>query len=276
MTRNWNHFSAETEQRLFNAIDEDDVADQHVSLPAAINLHCSEEQLRDNYALCLQYWEDGFTRTQLLQLILQQLRNGNLSPQERQQFKYIRSRYKHLRFALRLYSKNHQARFLFSKVTVYLGQFQDAFRNKNEKGVKFYGKLLCIYLSPPLWMAVRYSLRHIRQASVANFTAYRQQQIRELQQMIGKQQQTGREFHDIRKIVSQQVSYYDTLRSIDPLNNEAYQVSRFMAAINGIMGDKHDELVADDLAGTKPYSTPAALDSDLRQRLELLIERYPL
>lgn len=276
MTQKWTHFSAETEQRLFNAIDEDDVIDTHVSLPPVIDLRCSEQQIRDNYALCLQHWEDGFTRTEMLRLVLKQLRNGDLSKQERQQFKYIRSRYKHLRFALRLYSHNHEGRYLFGKVTVYLGRFQDAFRNKNKEGVAHYGKLLRMHLSMPFWMMVRYSLRHIRLAGAEEFMAYRQQQMRELKQMMSKPELTGREFHDVRKIISQQVSFYDTLRSINPGDEQALQISRFMAAINGIMGDKHDELVADDLSGVKPYSATAPLDPDLRARLELLLERYPL
>ena len=276
MTNTWNHFSAQTEQRLFDAIDEDDVIDEHVSLPPVINLRCTEETIRANYALCLQHWEDGFTRTELWRLVSKQIRNGGLSKQERQQFKYIRSRYKHLRFALRLYSHKHEARYLFGKVTVYLGRFQDAFRNQSAQGIAHYGKLLRMHLSIPFWMMVRYSLRHIRLASVENFNAYRQQQMRDLQQMIARPELTGREFHDVRKIISEQVSYYDTLRAIEPNNEEALQVSRCMAAINGIMGDKHDELVADDLSGVKPYSAPVSLDADLRQRLELLLERYPL
>lgn len=276
MTNKWNHFSAQTEQRLSDAIAEDDVIDAHVSLPQVIDLHCSEENIRANYALCLQHWEGGFSRPALWHLVRKQIRNGELSKQERQQFKDIRARYKHLRFALRLYSHKHEARYLFGKVTVYLGRFQDAFRNQNAQGVAQYGRRLRMHLSIPFWMMVRYSLRHIRLASVEDFTAYRQQQMRDLQLMIAKPELTGREFHDVRKIISQQVSYYDTLRAIDPHNEEALQVSRFMAAINGIMGDKHDELVADDLSGAKPYSTPAPLDPDLRQRLELLLERYPL
>ncbi len=272
----WNHFSAQTEQRLFDAIDEDDVIDAHVSLPPVIDLGCTEENIRANYALCLQHWEDGFTRAELWRLVSKQIRNGDLTKYERQQFKYIRSRYKHLRFALRLYSHKHEAPYLFGKVTVYLGRFQDAFRNRNQQGITHYGKLLRMHLSIPFWMMVRYSLRHIRLASVEEFTAYRQQEMRELKQMIAKPELTGREFHDVRKIISQQVSWYDTLRAIDPDNEAALQVSRFMAAINGIMGDKHDELVADDLSGARPYSAPAPLDPDLRQRLELLLERYPL
>lgn len=276
MIKRWNNYSTDAEQRLFDAIDEDDVADEHVSLPDVIDLSCTQKTIHENYAFCLQYWLDGFTRTELLRLVLKQASNQRLNNHERQQFKFIRSRYKHLRFALRLYTREHDVRYLFGKVTVYLGRFQDAFRNKNVEGIKHYGNLLKMHLSLPFWVMVRYSLCHVRLDNPAGFIAYRQQQMRELKQMLTKPELTGREFHSVRKIISQQVSYYDTLRAIDPYNKEACQMSRFMAAINGIMGDKHDELVADDLSGVRAYSTAAPLDSDLRQRLELLLARYPL
>ena len=65
-------------------------------------------------------------------------------------------------------------------------------------------------------------------------------------------------------------------RSLDPENKEALQISRFLAAINGLMGDKHDDMVADDMENRQSYDAPVALDSDIRQRLELLISRFPL
>lgn len=133
-----------------------------------------------------------------------------------------------------------------------------------------------MYLSSPIWGLVRYRLRHSRLASVDNFVACRRAQMQALKTIIAKPLLTGREFHDVRKIISQQVSYYDTLRSIDPENREARQVSRFLAAINGLMGDKHDEMVADDMENRLAYETPVALDEDIRQRLELLLARFPL
>ena len=66
------------------------------------------------------------------------------------------------------------------------------------------------------------------------------------------------------------------LSSLDPENKEALQISRFLAAINGLMGDKHDDMVADDMENRQSYDAPLALDSDIRQRLELLISRFPL
>ncbi|AGB80040.1 hypothetical protein D782_4153 [Enterobacteriaceae bacterium strain FGI 57] len=269
-------FAPEVTQRLFTAVEEDDYVDAQVSLPPVIDLHCTSEIIQSNYALCLQFWEEGVQRRDLLDLTLKQASGVELSAAERLQYKYMRARYKHLRFAQRLYLQKHQAGFLFGKTTVYLGRFQDGFRNQKKDVITFYARLLRVYLSSPIWGLVRYRLRHSRLASVDNFVACRRAQMQALKTIIAKPLLTGREFHDVRKIISQQVSYYDTLRSIDPENREARQVSRFLAAINGLMGDKHDEMVADDMENRLAYETPVALDEDIRQRLELLLARFPL
>lgn len=270
-------FSPEVIERLFIAVEEDDVVDEHASLPSIVDLQCSQKVIRNNYALCLQFWEDGVTRKDLLRLILNQLRNGELSEKEKKQYKYIRARYKHLRFAQQLYRKKHQSGFLFSKMTVFLGRFQDGFRNKQKDIITFYGKVLRVYhLNALVWMFVHYSLRHIQLDTADGFIHYCQGQMKTLQKLISKPLLTGREFHDVRKIISQLVSYYDTLRVINPNNQDALQISRFLAAINGLMGDRHDEMVADDMENLKSYDAPSVLDSDIRARLELLLSRYPL
>ncbi|EHW5313043.1 hypothetical protein K3A10_003643 [Escherichia albertii] len=270
------YFPLEVSERLFIAVEEDDVVDAEVSLPPTITLRCTSDIIHDNYALCLKFWLDGVNRKELLRLTLKQAAGDELSTDERKQYKYMRARYKHLRFAQRLYLKKHQAGFLFGKTTVFLGRFQDGFRNGKKNIVSYYGNLLRVYLSSPVWWLVNYSLRHSQLESVNGFIAYRQAQMRMLKEIVSSPLLTGREFHDVRKIISQQVSYYNTLRSIDPENKEALQISRFLAAINGLMGDKHDEMVADDMENRQSYDAPVALDSNIRQRLELLISRFPV
>lgn len=253
------YFPLEASERLFVAIEEDDVVDAQVSLPPTIALSCTTEIIHDNYALCLQFWLNGVNRQELLRLVRKQAKGDELTADERKQFKYMRARYKHLRFAQRLYLKKHQAGFLFGKTTVFLGRFQDGFRNGKKNIVSYYGNLLRIYLSSPVWSLVNYSLRHSQLESVSSFIAYRQKQMHTLKEIIAKPRLTGREFHDVRKIISQQVSYYDTLRSLDPENKEALQISRFLAAINGLMGDKHDDMVADDMENRQSYDALVAL-----------------
>lgn len=272
----WGKFPPETIERLFNAVEEDDKTRESVSLPTFIELQCSTEDIRQCYALCLQFWEEGFRREELLKLINHVLQGNALSEHDRLQYKYIRARYKHLRFAQRLYSKKHESNFIFRQTTVFLGHFQDAFRNHNEKNIRVYGRLLNVILSAPVWAVVRYCLRHTVLDDNHGFKDYRQQQIRKLQEAIANPELTGDEFHDVRKIVSQQVSYYDTMRSLDPDNLHARQLSCFLSNINGLMGDRHDEMVTEKLSGKTSYSESTQMDNNIRQPIEMFVARYLL
>lgn len=101
------YFPLEASERLFIAVEEDDVVDAQVSLPPTIATGCTTEIIHDNYALCLQFWLNGVDRQELLRLIHKQAKGEGLTADERKQFKYMRARYKHLRFAQRLYLKKH-------------------------------------------------------------------------------------------------------------------------------------------------------------------------
>lgn len=121
------YFPLEVIERLFIAVDDNDVIDTQVSLPPTITLRCSPEIIHDNYALCLRFWLDGVNRKELLHLTLKQAKGKILTDDERKKYKYMRARYKHLRFAQRLYLKKHQDGFLFGKTTVFWGVFRTAF-----------------------------------------------------------------------------------------------------------------------------------------------------
>ncbi len=274
-SKKWKKFSPETLQRLFTAIDEDDIVNQDATLPEVVDFQCTQEIILDNYSLCLQFWEDGFKRSELLRLVHKLSKGGDFSEEDRMAYKYIRARYKHLRFAQRLYTEKHISSSLFRQTTVMLGHFQDAFRNRNKSNIKRFKRVLRFYLSWPLWLLVRYHLRHPKLDTAAGFIADRRKQVSTLRELLAKPMLTGVEFHDVRKIISQQVSYYDTLRSIDPSNQNAYKISRFLSNINGLMGDRHDVMVADKMSGRRAYEEPTLLDDNIRQPLELLLQHYP-
>lgn len=270
----WPRFPDETLRRLFDAVDTDDVVDAHVELPDPIVLSCSDELIERCYALCLQFWDDG-GRAELLQLVDKLLRNEGLSADDRIQYKNIRARYKHLRFAQRLYGRRHRSGFLFDLITIVMGHLQDAFRGGRRGGVVRYGLVLKLLLSRPVWRRIRRGLVDIELDDEAGFIAYQRAEIGRLRKAMASTHFAGRQFHKLRKIVSMQVSYYDTVRSFGP-NEHALRLSRFLAAINGLMGARHDEMVADQHAGRRDYRTPTKLATQTRARLEALVARYPL
>ncbi|BAV63731.1 hypothetical protein [Sphingobium cloacae] len=271
----WERFPAETLEALFEAVEIDDVVDPVVSLPDPIRLDCTRDGMRRCFALCLQFWSDGVSRADLLRLTHVLLRKGDLDPAGRREYKHIRARYKHLRFALTLYDARHRPPPLFSITVAIMGHLQDAFRNRHRRAVMGYALLLRALLSKPVWAVVSHRMSAIRLDTADAFLAYRKAEILRLKNALAQEKLTGHAFHAMRKIVSRHTSFYDTLRSLER-NEHDYKMSRFLSAINGLMGSRHDEMVEQAISGARDYRTATPLDGDIRQRLETLVAHYPL
>jgi len=121
---------------LFEAVEMDDVVDPVVSLPDPIPLACDVAEMRRCLDLCLQFWREGAIRQDLLSLTGTLLRTGDLPLDQRRRYKLIRARYKHLRFALVLYSAVHRAPLLFRATVAVMGHLQDAYRNDRRGAVE--------------------------------------------------------------------------------------------------------------------------------------------
>ncbi len=170
-----------------------------------IALSCTTEIIHDNYALCLQFWLNGVDRQELLRLIRKQAKGDELTTDERKQFKYMRARYKHLRFAQRLYLKRG-VRQILGRTTVFLGRFQDGFRNGKKNIVSYYSNLLRIYFKlSSLVVGELFITPSLRVESITLLPIGKSDPS--LKEDHSQTRLTGREFHDVRKIISQQVSY---------------------------------------------------------------------
>lgn len=267
-------FPPETLSALFEAVDTDDIIDPVVSLPEAITLDCSQQDIERCYFLTLQFWFDGVRREDVVRLLVALARTGDLGPEDRRAYKLIRARYKHLRFALVLYGETHSVPFFFGAMVALMGTLQDAYKNGHRASSKGYAVLLRLLSAKPMWRHIEREVSSIKLDTVQGFVAHRQADMQRLKTALEKEALTGKEFHSLRKVVSRQVSYHDTKRSIEHTAHD-YQISRYLSAINGIMGGQHDDMVGDDLAGIKDYRTPFPLDADLRHRLEKLVEKLP-
>ncbi len=133
----------------------------------------------------------------------------------------------------------------------------------------------CAVLSPPAWKIAKYRVENVRIDTASGFVAYRRQQVRRLKQLLERAQFSGREFHSIRKIISHQVAFYGTLRTLQP-DEATYKTWRYLSAINGLMGARHDEMVQQALSGRHDYRSTASLPHEIRWRLEAFVANYQL
>lgn len=260
---------------LFEAVDTDDVVDPVVSLPDPIPVDCTAEDMRRCLDLCLQFWREGAIRADLVGLTGRLLLTGDLPGDARIRYKHIRARYKHLRFALVLYGAHHKAPLLFRSTVAVMGHLQDAFRNRRRSAIWGYGLLLRLLLSWPAWLAIRHEVHAVRIDDSRGFLAFRKVEFDRLRQWLRGETLTGHRFHAMRKVVSRQVSFYDTMRTLRP-DDQLYRMSRFLSAINGLMGSMHDDLVEQAVAGHRDYHRDdLPLPSDIRTRLTALTNAYP-
>lgn len=269
----WETFPAETLKALADGVEIDDVVDRHVSLPDTLVLECTQVQMRSCFALCWQFWNAGVVRSELIQMVKALARDGDLDPPHRLRYKHIRAMYKQLRAALLLYGRHHREPLLFRTTVRVLGSLQDAFRHGRGPAVHGYGLILRLLLSPPIWNIVKYRVGRVHIDTAPGFVAYRKREVGRLKQMLVRKQFSGREFHAMRKIISRQVAFYGHLIILQP-NEATHTIWRYLSAINGLMGARHDELVEEAVANARAYRSARPLAHDTRQRLAAFVTSY--
>jgi hypothetical protein len=260
---------------LFEAVETDDVVDPVVSLPEPIPVACGEADMRRCLNLCVQFWREGANRADLRALTATLLLTGDLPADARRRYKLIRARYKHLRFALVLYGRSHRAPPLFRATVAVMGHLQDSYRNERRTAVLGYALLLRMLLTRPVWIAVQREVAGIQLDGAEGFLRFRRAEISRLRQWLGEAELTAHRFHAMRKIISRQVSFYDTMRTLEP-DEGIFRMSRFLSAINGLMGSLHDDLVEESVSGRNDYHRDEfRVPQDIRDRLSTLTRAYP-
>ncbi|MFC3579584.1 hypothetical protein [Sphingomonas hylomeconis] len=269
-------FSDAQLDRLFAAILVNDVVDPSVDLPPAIRVDYPSGHLADGFALSRQLWEEGFDRAALIAMATKLGREGTIDATEQLWFKHVRAKFKHLRFAFVLYGAEHRCPATFKAVTTAMGHLQDAFRGGRRGAVARQAAVLRLLLARvPLAVLGREIVR-MKPSDSGDFRRFTLGQIAELRTMLGTDTVTGHTFHVARKIISRQVSFHDDMRTIHPAD-EHVTMSRYLSAINGLMGQFHDGLVLRKASGDLDYARETfAFPADIRQRLTSLVERYPI
>lgn len=267
-------FAPEVMDALMAAIDVNDAIDPAAPLPATVCLDYPTEQFVEGFRLSRQLWAEGFDRDALIAVGTRLWRGETLDDEARHAFKQVRARLKHLRFAFFLYSAAHRSPTTLSLLTLVMGELQDSMRVGNLRTARTQAARLRWLLARPVWPLVARDFNRFVRSDTPGFRRFTLSQIAALRPVLATPRIGAHAFHSARKIVSRQVSFHDDMRTLHP-SIEHRAMARWLATLNGLMGQIHDELVGRNAAGTFDYARDTfLLDQEIATRIAALIALY--
>ena len=263
-------FAGDLCDTLFSAILIDDRIDSIIKLPVSVQLDYSVEELTACFTLAHRLWLTGFDRRKLIYLTDLIRRDGDLVESDRVRFKHMRAKFKHLRYAHALYGVEHCYPRLLNQMTIIMGQIQDACRNQRFEAAVRKSVLLRLLLTklPSHWLRIE-AERLIPTTSNA-FRLLIESDAEAMRAAVARSSISGEVLHEVRKRIGRQVSFWDTLRTLEP-TTDRFRMSRALSAINGLMGDLHDNLVRRRAADPASYHRPFVLPEMIRGRITSLL-----
>lgn len=268
-------FPQEMLDRLFEYILLDDVPHPDVVLKDnIIKTGYTCEDIKECYQLCWQLLKRGVDFKIFRKLIGKLAYKGSATPQDRLSFKYARARFKHMRFACNNFDRRHRQPRLFHMIIRCMGKMQDSFNNGRHFSTFKYGVFLWIVLSPLVYPLIEKEINDFKADTPEGIKAFHNREIQKLRTALeNKEQISAHDFHLLRKIFSRWVSFNDTLRTVRP-SDKLNQFSAYLATINGMMGDRHDEYVEKKFSNKKGYyKNKVDLPDDLFRRIQIFLEK---
>ncbi len=267
-------YDAETLDALVAAIDVNDLIDLHAPLPQELALDFPPERFVEGFRLSRQLWQLGFDRAGLIDLAARLRRGETIDEAQRHWFKQVRARFKHLRFAFFLYSQQHRSPKMMSLVTLVMGELQDAVKVKGRAEVRRQASRLYLLLKAPTWRLLTREADRFVPSDAAGFRRFTLSEMASLQPLLSSPAIGAHAFHAGRKVISRQVSFHDDMRTLYPAE-EHRAMARWLATLNGLMGQFHDDLVARNASGSFSYARDTfALPDDIRSRLGEIATLY--
>jgi hypothetical protein len=267
-------FATDVLAALVAAIEVNDLVDREASLPVSVTRDYPAEQFVECFRLSRQLWKEGFDRRGLIALAAGLRRGEALDEEARRWFKQVRARFKHLRFAFFLYSAEHRSPPMLSLVTLVMGELQDAVRVKGMREVRRQATRLQLLLAPPGAQYLARETGRLTPSVSDGFRRFVEGEVASLRPLLAARETGAHAFHAARKVVSRQVSFHDDMRTLYP-SDEHRAMARWLATLNGLMGQAHDDLVARNAAGAFRYGRDAfVLPEEIRVRLEALVRLY--
>ena len=262
--------AADCSDALFAEILLNDQINLSASLPMTINLDVTMRQLELCFRASSRLWQDRLERAALAQMTRILRKTGDVSADDRLRFKHERARFKHVRFAFAMFGARHRYPLALDAITSVMGNLQDAFKNERHVSVRRNALVLQALLQTgPVALAAR-EIDHFRPAQPQSFRRYLGIQANQIAAFLEQDRVTAKSFHDTRKIVSRFRAGFATLRTLYP-DPDIARVADFVATINGLMGNHHDDLMSAHLRGHLDYHRDSIiLQDDIRHRLQSL------
>lgn len=225
-----------------NILDDDEI-DLEACCPTKSVPEFTAAELADCYRLAWQLLASGVSASSACRLVASIAIRCSATPQQATSFKLIRARFKHMRFACTNCSEQHSYPEILHSTTRLMGDFQDAFKHGRRIRTLKLGIKLWYRLQTGFFEALRKNIADAQTSTIESFQRYL---AAENQHLADAAQEgaylTARQFHDLRKIISRRTALNDTRRALYP-SPELDALSFYLATINGLMGDMHDDLV---------------------------------
>ena len=267
-------FSAAQCEALFEALLIDDVINLDVTLPKAYPGCYTQEQLNKCYQISLQLWREGLSCEHLKQMIDKIYHQGELNAVDKYEFYCMRAKIKHLRFAYVMFDNKHRFPIMFHWMTASMGYMQDVLKSPQPISIKFAAILVRLFLTKPIYSIATNEFDKFVPSTPENFHLYLAEGINFIASNLLKDKVTSHEFHEVRRVISRLVAFYDCMYVLYP-SDDQHAILLYLSTINGLMGSLHDDLIVAKLNKTKNYYKDTfAMPTDIKERLVAYVAFY--
>ena len=267
-------FSAAQCEALFKALLLHDEINLEVSLPKPRPESYTQVQLNEYFQLSHQLWRDGLSRLLLLEMIEKIYHQGKLDADDKHQFYCMRAKIKHLRYAFLMFDRNHRFPMMFHWMAAVMGYMQDLLKSSQHSSVKRVALLVKLFLTKPIYALVIKKFDKFIPSSSENFHQYLDNSIDFINSKLIKDRLTSHEFHEVRRVISRIVTFYNCIYILYP-DNYQYVVLLYLRTINGLMGSVHDDLIVASFNKTQNYHKDTfEMPTVIKQRLMAYVEFY--
>jgi hypothetical protein len=267
-------FSAAQCEALFKALLLHDEINLEVSLPKPRPESYTQVQLNEYFQLSHQLWRDGLSRLMLLEMIEKIYHQGKLDADDKHKYYCMRAKIKHLRYAFLMFDRNHRFPMIFHWMAAVMGYMQDLLKSSQHSSVKRVALLVKLFLTKPIYALVIKKFDKFIPSSSENFHQYLDNSIDFINSKLIKDRLTSHEFHEVRRVISRIVTFYNCIYILYP-DNYQYVVLLYLRTINGLMGSVHDDLIVASFNKTQNYHKDTfEMPTVIKQRLMAYVEFY--